>query len=120
MGSPYQFAKHGQCGMEFSEQVPHIASVADELTMVRSMVTDEFNHSNAQLLLSTASVVSGDLHGAWLTYGLARKTRTCRASSFSRTAMRQPTPAIRCGRADFCPPRIRASLFRAAATRAEP
>lgn len=71
MGSPYQFAKHGRCGMDFSEQVPQLASVADELTMIRSMVTDEFNHANAQLLLSTGfRRVGRPGLGAWLTYGL--------------------------------------------------
>ena len=71
MGSPYKFAKHGRCGMEFSDQVPHLAGVADELTMIRSMVTDEFNHANAQLLLSTGfRRVGRPGLGAWLTYGL--------------------------------------------------
>ncbi len=71
MGSPYNFAKHGRCGMDFSEQVPQLASMADELTMIRSMVTDEFNHANAQLLLSTGfRRVGRPGMGAWLTYGL--------------------------------------------------
>ena len=71
MGSPYQFKKHGRCGMEFSDQVPHLAGVADELTMIRGMVTDEFNHANAQLLLSTGfRRVGRPGMGAWLTYGL--------------------------------------------------
>jgi uncharacterized protein (DUF1501 family) len=71
MGSPYKFTKHGQCGMDFSEQVPHLAGVADELTMIRGMVTDEFNHANAQLLLSTGfRRVGRPGMGAWLTYGL--------------------------------------------------
>jgi len=71
MGSPYKFAQHGQGGMAFSDQVPHLAGVADELTMIRSMVTDEFNHANAQLLLSTGfRRVGRPGMGAWLTYGL--------------------------------------------------
>jgi len=71
MGSPYKFTKHGQSGMDFSEQVPQLAGVADELTMIRSMVTDEFNHANAQLLLSTGfRRVGRPGMGAWLTYGL--------------------------------------------------
>lgn len=71
MGSPYKFAKHGRSGMDFSEQVPQLAGVADELTMIRSMVTDEFNHANAQLLLSTGfRRVGRPGLGAWLTYGL--------------------------------------------------
>ncbi len=117
-GIAYQFAKHGQWGWSSPKQVPHIASVADELTMVRTWVTDEFNHANAQLLTEhRLPSCRATCMARGSPTALARKTRTCRASSFSRTAMRQPTPAIRCGRADLCPPRIRASLFRAAATR---
>src|SRR5262245_18223086 len=44
MGSPYKFERHGQCGMEVSEQFPHLAGIADEITLVRSAVSDEFNH----------------------------------------------------------------------------
>jgi uncharacterized protein (DUF1501 family) len=71
MGSPYKFAKHGRSGMQFSEQVPHLTGMADELTMIRGMVTDEFNHANAQLLLNTGfRRVGRPGMGAWLTYGL--------------------------------------------------
>ena len=71
MGSPYKFTKHGESEMDFSEQVPYLAGVADELTMLRGMVTDEFNHANAQLLLSTGfRRVGRPGMGAWLTYGL--------------------------------------------------
>jgi uncharacterized protein (DUF1501 family) len=71
LGSPYKFSKHGSTGLDFSAQVPHLAGVADELTMIRGMVTDEFNHANAQLLLSTGfRRVGRPGMGAWLTYGL--------------------------------------------------
>jgi hypothetical protein len=71
MGSPYKFAQHGRSGMDFSNRVPLLAGVADELTMIRGMVTDEFNHANAQLLMSTGfRRVGRPGMGAWLTYGL--------------------------------------------------
>ena len=71
MGSPYQFDRHGQCGMEVSEQFPHIGSIADEITLVRGMVTDEFNHANAQLLLHNGfRRVGRPSMGSWVTYGL--------------------------------------------------
>ncbi|MBA4067648.1 MAG: sulfatase [Isosphaera sp.] len=71
LGSPYRFAKHGRCGMDFSDSVPHLAGVADELTMIRGTTTDEFNHANAQLLLNTGfRRVGRPGMGAWLTYGL--------------------------------------------------
>ncbi len=76
MGSPYKFSKHGQSGMDFSDQVPYLAEVADELTMIKGMVTDEFNHANAQLLLSTGfRRVGRPGMGAWLTYGLGTENQ---------------------------------------------
>jgi uncharacterized protein (DUF1501 family) len=76
MGSPYKFARHGQCGMEVSEQFPHIAGIADEITVVRSMVTDEFNHANAQLLMHNGFRRMGrPSMGSWVTYGLGSENQ---------------------------------------------
>ena len=51
--SRFPFAKCGQSGQELSELLPHLAGVADELTVVRTLHTDEFNHGPAQLFLHT-------------------------------------------------------------------
>src|SRR4051794_22435201 len=51
MGTKRKFARHGQCGMELSELLPHISTVADDLLLVRSMHTDQFNHHPGQLLM---------------------------------------------------------------------
>ncbi len=51
LGSKRTFEKHGQCGMEFSDLLPNIAKNADDILMVRSMHTDQFNHHPAQLSL---------------------------------------------------------------------
>src|SRR5215813_12297134 len=48
LGTPHQFARHGQCGMELSELLPHLATVVDDVALVRSMHTDQFNHAPAQ------------------------------------------------------------------------
>ena len=70
-GSRYKFARHGQSGLEVSELLPHLASVADEITLVRSLHTEEFNHGPAQLFLHTGFGRPGRPGiGAWLTYGL--------------------------------------------------
>jgi len=71
LGSPRRFTRHGECGMEFSDRLPHLATCADDICMVRSMHTDQFNHHPAQLLLSTGRPVYGfPSVGSWLTYGL--------------------------------------------------
>ena len=75
MGSKRTFTKHGECGMEFSEQLPNIASCADDICMVRSMHTDQFNHHPAQLLMQSGRAVYGfPSMGSWLTYGLGSES----------------------------------------------
>ena len=71
LASPYEFRQHGQSGMEFSELLPNLSTIADDLTIVRSMHTDEFNHAPAQLFLLTGSPRFGrPSMGSWLTWGL--------------------------------------------------
>lgn len=71
MGSPFQFAKHGQCGMELSELVPGLASISDDVCLVRSMYSEAFNHHPGQLFLFTGSMIGGrPTMGAWINYGL--------------------------------------------------
>ena len=65
------YKKHGQCGVEISDWLPHIASCADDLLMVRSMHTDQFNHHPAQLLMQCGRATFGlPTVGSWLNYGL--------------------------------------------------
>lgn len=71
LGTPYAFEQHGQSGQWISELLPQIASIVDQLTVVRSMHTDQFNHAPAQLLLHTGFPRLGwPSIGAWTTYGL--------------------------------------------------
>ena len=53
LGSPFKFAPRGECGMVMSELFPHLATVADDLTMIRSMRTNEINHGSGELFLHT-------------------------------------------------------------------
>lgn len=71
MGTPRTFKQYGQGGVWLSDAVPHLHDVADELCMVKSMHTDQFNHAPAELLLYTGSPRSGrPSFGSWVTYGL--------------------------------------------------
>ena len=76
MGSPRKFRPHGQCGMELSDLLPHIGSIADDICLIRSMHTDQFNHVPGQLLMNTGSAISGRPSlGSWLSYGLGSVNR---------------------------------------------
>ncbi|MEM7260814.1 MAG: DUF1501 domain-containing protein [Planctomycetota bacterium] len=71
LGSPYEFAPHGESGRWVSSALPHLSTVVDRLTFVKSMHTEEFNHAPAQLFLSTGSPRLGrPSMGSWATYGL--------------------------------------------------
>jgi hypothetical protein len=71
MGTPRTFSKHGQCGMELSDLLPHIATCADDIALIRSMHTTQFNHLPGQLMLNCGVPLLGrPSMGSWLTYGL--------------------------------------------------
>ena len=76
LGPKFKFAKHGQCGAELSELLPHLADVVDDIAIVKSMTTDAFNHAPAQILMSTGSQQFGKPSlGAWTLYGLGSESQ---------------------------------------------
>jgi len=76
LGTPYKFAQHGQAGTWISELLPNISKVADELAVIRSMNTDQFNHAPADLMLFTGSPRFGNASmGSWITYGLGSESQ---------------------------------------------
>jgi hypothetical protein len=71
LGTPHKFERHGKGGVWLSDALPNLAGVADELCIIKSMFTEQFNHAPAELLLYTGSARSGrPSMGAWVTYGL--------------------------------------------------
>lgn len=91
LGSPYKFDRHGQSGLVFSELMPRLASVADELTMIRSMTTDSFNHDPAQILLNCGSPQPGRPSlGSWLSYGLGSENANLPAFVVMLSGQGQP------------------------------
>jgi hypothetical protein len=75
LGPRFAFAKHGQCGLELSEITPHLATIADDICMVKSMHTDQFNHAPAQIFMNTGFSQPGRPSlGSWVVYGLGAET----------------------------------------------
>ena len=72
LGSPFAFRPAGRCGMELSELLPHTASIADDITLVRSMSTESVCHETALRIAHSGHPLATDRPsmGAWLTYGL--------------------------------------------------
>src|SRR5689334_3180649 len=76
LGPKFKFARHGQSGAELSELLPHLAEVADDVAIVKSMYTDAFNHAPGQILMSTGTQQFGKPSlGAWTLYGLGSETQ---------------------------------------------
>jgi hypothetical protein len=74
--SRFAFQRHGRSGAEISELLPHLSRVADELAIVKSLHTDEFNHAPAQLFLHTGFGRLGrPSFGSWVTYGLGSENQ---------------------------------------------
>jgi hypothetical protein len=71
LGPKFKFQKYGRSGIEMSEVIPHIGSIADELCLIRTMQTDAVNHAPAQILMNTGNQNFGrPSFGAWTLYGL--------------------------------------------------
>ncbi len=76
MGSPFEFRPHGQCGMELSNLIPHIGSVADDLCLVRSMHSDNNNHPQASRCLLSGKIFPGRPSvGSWISYALGTENQ---------------------------------------------
>jgi hypothetical protein len=76
LGTRRKFKKHGESGMELSEVVPHLAEVADDITILKSMKTDVFNHGPAKLFMNTGTQQFGrPSMGAWVTYGIGSESQ---------------------------------------------
>lgn len=67
----FEFSRHGESGAEISQILPHTAKIADDLAILRSVHTDQFNHAPAQLMVNTGSPLPGrPSMGSWLSYGI--------------------------------------------------
>lgn len=75
LGPKFAFARHGKCGMELSEVLPHTAKIADELCLIRTMQTEAVNHAPAQIMMNTGSQQFGrPSFGSWTLYGLGSES----------------------------------------------
>ncbi|MDA1263771.1 MAG: DUF1501 domain-containing protein [Planctomycetota bacterium] len=76
LGSPHPVVQRGSHGLEMGSLLPHLGSVADELTVIRSMHTDQFNHAPADLMMFTGNANFGYASmGSWVTWGLGSPNR---------------------------------------------
>jgi hypothetical protein len=75
LGPRFKFARYGQCGAELSEMTPHLAGIVDDICLIKSVHTDQFNHAPAQIFFNTGFQQPGrPSMGSWVTYGLGAET----------------------------------------------
>jgi hypothetical protein len=112
MGSKRKFKPYGQCGMEFSDLLPNIGSVSDEIALIRSMHTDQFNHHPGQLMMNTGSPLFGrPSMGSWLAYGLGSASKNL-PSYVVLTAGRGSSGGASLWSSGFLPSNYQGVLFR--------
>ena len=104
LGSPFEFRRHGQSGQEISDLLPHTASIADDIAIVKSMATTQFNHAPAQIFMNTGHQVIGrPSMGSWLSYGLGSESKDLPAFVVLLSGENNPDGGKSCWGSGFLP-----------------
>src|SRR5215472_4341832 len=113
LGPKFKFAKHGKNGAELSELLPRLATVVDDVAIVKSMVTDAFNHAPGQLLMNTGTQQFGrPSMGAWVTYGLGSESQDLPAFVVFSSGAKGPSGGNSCWGSGFLPTVYQGVQFR--------
>ena len=104
LASPFKFSAHGQSGAQISELLPNLAKVADDITIIRSMRTTQFNHAPAQIFMNTGHQVIGRPSlGSWLSYGLGSENSDLPAFVVLLSGENNPDGGKSCWGSGFLP-----------------
>jgi hypothetical protein len=104
LGSPHTFKKHGQCGAEVSNLMPHTSQIVDDLAFIKTMHTDHFNHGPAQIFMNTGNQVIGrPSMGSWLTYGLGSESNNLPGFTVLLSGEKDPGAGNACWSSGFLP-----------------
>jgi hypothetical protein len=104
LGPKFQFRRYGKSGTEMSELLPFLGEVVDDVAIVKSMVTDAFNHAPGQLLMNTGTMQFGrPSMGAWTLYGLGSDTRDLPGFVVFSSGAKGPSGGDSCWGSGFLP-----------------
>ena len=104
LGSPYEFRRCGKSGVEISELLPHLQGVADDITLIRSVHTTQFNHAPAQIFMNTGfQIIGRPSMGAWMTYGLGSECKDLPGFVVLISGENQPDGGKACWGSGFLP-----------------
>ena len=111
--SPWEFKQYGQSGIPVSDLFPNVATCVDDLAIIRSMVSEHSEHTNANYYMHSGSGFQGRPSiGAWLTYGLGSECRDLPGFVVLNSGM-IPPGGLDCFNSGFLPASYQGSLFRA-------
>jgi hypothetical protein len=113
LGSPHQFAQCGRSGAELSVLLPHLAQVSDDVAIVRSLHTTQFNHAPAQIFMNTGhQIVGRPSMGAWVTYGIGSENTDLPGFVVMLSGESQPDGGRSCWGSGFLPSDYQGVEFR--------
>jgi hypothetical protein len=113
LGSPFKFAQHGESGEWISELLPHTAEIVDDISIIRSMHTDQFNHAPAQIFMNTGHGLPGrPSMGSWMTYGLGSESQDLPGFVVLISGASRPSGGKACWSSGFLPPSYQGVEFR--------
>jgi hypothetical protein len=104
LGSPHTFARYGKSGAELSNLLPHLSTVVDDIAIVRSMQTTQFNHAPGQIFMNTGHQNPGrPSMGSWLTYGIGSECSNLPGFVVLLSGLNQPDGGKSCWGSGFLP-----------------
>jgi hypothetical protein len=115
LGPKFKFRRVGKNGTELGELLPHLATVVDDIAIVKSMETDAFNHAPAQIMALTGHQQFGRPSvGAWVTYGLGSESKDLPGFVVFSSGSKGPSGGNSCWGSGFLPSSHAGTLFRTA------
>lgn len=112
-GTPWKFDRHGQCGTEISELLPHLAKIVDDVAVIRSMHTDINGHESSIWYMNTGKSQPGrPALGSWLTYGLGSESQDLPAYVVLSDPDGHPVDGVRNWSNGWLPPLFQGTVIR--------
>ena len=113
MPSPYKFSHRGKCGMEISDLLPHLGEVVDDITLIRSMYGEHFNHEPSLYLVHSGRTLPGrPALGSWVVYGLGSENQDMPGYVVLDDPIAYPINGIQNWQAGWLPPVYQGTRFR--------
>ena len=104
LGTPHSFRKFGQSGAELSNLLPHLSTIVDDVTCIKSLNTTQFDHAPAQIFMNTGHQIPGrPSMGSWLSYGIGTENKDLPAFVVLLSGKSQPDGGKSCWSSGFLP-----------------